>query len=321
MESHARPEEYALAAKEKEHSTRIKEEVIQFRFADNDSDDVEINAWELADAIQGFAGFTEQLARSGAFGEGVIQGTKVRPPKEGSFILEFVVPVIDWIANNPTGASALGATGGGGIAYTVKSAMKLAMFDKVKDVEPVPNEEDVVKVTWKSEEVNYVPRVAWDTLQKAPVKTRKNLQKIMAPLADSADKLEVRSGNVEESSDQIINNEVEETFDNQDFRDLWAQKEEPVEKIGFFESEAVVQSIDFRPDGKWLLKVGQRDRKVAIEDTDFLRELDNGMKIGKDDTFQVTIKETQLITEGSSKSEWVVVKIRRTRVGDGEKLN
>lgn len=181
-----------------ERTEYVENGVVQLRFADMDDSVMDLNAAEAAEVLQGMVEFTGQLARAGALGDGPPPEVRVRPPREGSSIWDFV---IQWSAENPevtTGAiQSAGAAVAGGLAYR----FKMLRGARVKSFDPLPNGN--MKVEWQDGEAQEVPAAAWSDFQKLNRRTKRTLQKILAPLGDDADIVQVRSGEASESSKEI----------------------------------------------------------------------------------------------------------------------
>lgn len=320
MNPDEKPSEFQITSQPGEKIT-VEGSILQLRFADGKGSDTQISAWELAQSIEGVAGIAEELGKMGFFGEGMSPELQVRPPKEGSFVLDFVVPITDMAHNDPGGTAALFGTLGTGFAYAIHNGVKLVKGDRVKDIEPVEGNEEIFKVTWQSGEVTHTPVDVWQKFQRMPRKTRKNFQKLMAPLEDSADRLEIRSGTTSQSTEEIMNTPVVEEYDHRDYREVSYEPpaEEDVETI--FDVEATFQSMNFEFGKKWKIISTAGSRMATMEDEDFQKLIDSGLKIGKDDLFNVTIKETISHNLGKARSSWAMTKIVRTRKGDGESLN
>jgi hypothetical protein len=79
------------------------------------------------------------------------------------------------------------------------------------------------------------------------------------------------------------------------------------EREGFLQ----IHSLSFKEENKWRLWDGTSSAFYAIEDEDFLRDIDqHSERFGKDDTLKCTIKSTVRLTrEGQLKTDLSVVKV------------
>lgn len=88
-----------------------------------------------------------------------------------------------------------------------------------------------------------------------------------------------------------------------------------VEEIREHNLEAQLSSIDFRPGEKWRVRTALGSRQATIEDDDFLRQLDHGLALHKNDLFDVTVREVATTRNGRTTREWVLIRVKRKRRG------
>lgn len=319
MQSSDYPIESPQASSQAVHSYENDVEVLQLRFADYEAGPVNLNAWELSETLQGVAGFAEEMAKAGVFGEGITPPIEVRPPREGSFVIDFVIPVANWSAENPEAAIAVFGSPAVAFNSLLKTGIKTIKGDRVADFEKI--DEDTYKVTWQSGEATEVPIKAWRELQKKKRRTRSNLEKILAPLSSSADVMEIRGGDTQKTTEDIMDSEPIEAYDTEDFKALVSSVPEEDVHTNRFEVEASFESMDFRPGKKWKIVSTAGSRMAVMADDNFQKLLDNGLKIGKDDLFRITIEETVRTKGERSTTEWTMTSVIRTRKGDGVSLN
>lgn len=290
----------------------MEDGVLQLRFSGRNESLDEIPAADLAQSLLGIEAFAEQMAKDGLFGDGIPPEVKVRPPRQGSFILE---TVFEWSAANPEGAAGLYTAAGGAISWAINSGVKILKGDKPEDIEYLDNGN--VKVQWSKSGVSEVPVKAWKTLQEMKHPTRKKLAKIMTPLSGEADILEVRNGKPEETSDEILQRAPVDSLTKTDYR---LAVEAPIEEVDVkvFTVEGTFESMDFKPGRKWKLKSTAGTRMATMDDMKFQLELERGLRIGKEDIFEVTIEETSTTVGESTVTSWSMVKlVRRRTVQEG----
>jgi len=294
---------------------QMRDGVVQLRFADNDGHVKAINAKELAEVLEGMVEFTSEMAKAGLFGDGLHPVVRVRTPKEGSFVLEFIVNMMN---SDPVGATGLILTTGGGVGQALRMGIKKLRGDHASDFEYLENGN--VKVQWASGTVDEVPRAAWKKLNTMSRKTRGELRKIMAPLGDDVDKLEVRDGEVGDSTSKLLATEPEVVADRAVYREAAIEVDEIEDGSRTIPTEAVLKSIDFRPGKKWRVATTSEGTRLAtMDDEDFLREIEDGHPIHKDDIFEVQIRETTVTKNGRTKREWSLIDVRRKKRGaDGD---
>lgn len=302
----------------KSHSYDSNVEVFQMRFKEAEGEHFSISAWELAASIKGVAGLAEQMAKKGTFGKGIQPEVQVRPMKEGSFVLEFIVPaLVDHGVDAAIAAATLGVTN---FYSHIKAGINNIRGIRCTGFEPVEGTE-FIKVTWQDGEVTQVHKDMWTDFQKMSKRTRENLENMMAPLGSSAEAVEFRTGATDKDTEEIMESEPIATIDAHEYREVITAPVEVNEEEEEFTAEAKFESIDFKEGGKWRIASTAGRRTVTIEDDNFLSLLDSGLKIGKDDLYEVTIKETRTTTAGRTTTSWVLTSIRRTKKGEGETLN
>ena len=139
----------------------------------------ELRAAHVAEVLQGLVGLTSDFAKAGVFhDEGPAQSEiLVRPPKEGSFLIE----VLRVYTENAEVVKTTGAYGVPTIGTILWWATK-SMRAEVKDVTYLDNGN--VKLAWQDNTVDEVPAAAWKELQTRKRRRKKQLRQIMAPLSD-----------------------------------------------------------------------------------------------------------------------------------------
>lgn len=291
----------------------IADGLIQLRFADEEGKIKDISASEMAESLQGLVEFTNQLSKTGMFGTGLAPEVRVRPAQEGSFILE---AMLQWGSENPEAWGALHSSASGIFVQAVNVGFKRLRSETYTDYEYLDNGN--VKVLWKEGVPDELPMKTWDALRQMKKPTKRALRKIMAPLGDDVDRLEFRDASTDKSTKEILNKEAEVVAVRSDYRIAAAEDDEVEIKTESFEAEAQLESIDFRPGEKWQVKTLHGKRKALIADEDFLKELDRGMALHKNDIFNVTISETRTTKNGRTSREWELVKVARKKRGGND---
>ncbi len=297
----------------------LKDGVLQLRFADDDNSVHAINAAEFADVLQGLVEFTTDMGKRGLFGDGMPPEVRVRPVKQGSFVIE---AVLQWAAENPDAAVAISGTVGGIVTKAFDVGLRKLRGDEPTNMEDLPNGN--VKLTWPGSGVSEVPRPVWERLNQMKRPTRTALRKLMAPLGDEADRLELRDGEIDAPTDLVLQSQPESVATRSDYKEAVAAPDDVEEEEEVFTSEGQFQSLDFRRRGaKWRVSTNRGVRLVRIQDQDFLQRLDEGAPIHKDDIFQMTIREERLVEDGEvTQVNWFLIDAQRTRRGndDGDAL-
>lgn len=299
-----------MSVQKKEKAGPLLDGLVQLRFSDEAGNIHDINAAEMAEALQGLVSFTSDMAKSGLFGDGVPPEVRVRPPHEGSFIVE---AVLMWAGENPEGAIGSAVTAGGALVQALNIGIKKLRGDDLTDFEYLDNGD--VKLNWKAGKVDQIPSQVWDRLRVMKRPTRKSLRNIMAPLSDDVDYLEVREGAANESTAEVLESDPAMIVDRTDYRIAAAEINEVDEEIETFEAEATLKGIDFRPGEKWFIQTVYGSRRATMDDNEFALELDRGMALHKRDLFDVTIREVRTIKNGRTTREWSLIKVVRKRRG------
>ncbi|MFS0718832.1 hypothetical protein ABC337_05095 [Arthrobacter sp. 1P04PC] len=284
--------------------------LVQLRFSDEAGTIHDLNAAEMAEALQGLVELNAQMAKAGLYGEGAHPEIRVRPPEKGSFIIEAVV---QWAAANPEGAVSISGSAGAALTWAIGTGVKLVRGDVVDDFDYLDNGN--VKVKFKNGSPEEVPRKVWEELNTKKRRTRKTLSKIMAPLGDDADLLEVRDGDATETTSQIMGAAPDLVVGRDDYRAAVREIDDVEERESDFEAEAQLRAIDFRRGEKWTVKTLHGTRKAKIEDEEFLLQLDRGLALHKNDIFDVTIHEVITTKNGRNSTQWSLTKVSRKRRG------
>lgn len=296
-----------------EGSDQVKDGLVQLRFADEQNEIQDLNAAELAEVLQGLVEFTGQMARAGLFGDGIPPEVRVRPPQEGSFILEALV---QWAHDNPEGGAALYGTASMGLVQALNLAMRKLRGARMADFNYLDNGN--VKVNWSDGAVEEVPPGVFKQLNTLKRPTKQALRKLLAPLGDDADSLEVRDGTPFDATEEILSTPPDLVVDRTDYRIAAADTVEEEERVATFDVEAQLRSIDFRPGEKWRVRTPRGTRRATMEDEDFLRSLDEGMALHKNDLFDVTIRELETTRNGRTTRDWALIRVVRKRRGDDD---
>ena len=266
----------------------------------------ELRASHVAEVLQGLVGLSSDFAKAGVFGDGPVGSELlVRPPKEGSFLIE----VLRVVQENPDMvAAAVTASGIPTLSQVIWWATKSVRAD-VADFTPLENGN--VKVSWQDGTAQEVPRPAWDELQKRDKRRKKQLRQIMAPLSDA----QVSSVEIEGSpTDEPETSEAPEVFTltRPDY-DAVRPDDDISESQNIFESEAQMSAIDFDNPTKWRVRTKDSTRAATVEDTTFLNRVANGLAIRKSDIFKLKVREDIIEKNGKARRTWTVLKVESYR--------
>lgn len=270
----------------------------------------ELRAADVAQVLQGLAGFVSDFDKAGAFhDEGPADSVMlVRPPQEGSFIIE----AIRMAGENWEGVVAV--TGIPSVATLINLATK-SMRAEVQDFEHLENGN--VKIMWQDDTVQEVSRPVWEELNKRKHRRKKQLRQIMAPLGDDRVSTLDVSG-APSSEDEATPPSDEFVLTRADY-DSVAPTDEVEESEETFEVDAQMQAIDFGDPTRWKVRAAGQTRKATVDDADFLRRVAEGLAISSSDIFQLRIRADKIVKNGRGRTTWTVLKVEnhRRRAGDG----
>lgn len=270
----------------------------------------ELRAADVAQVLQGLAGFVSDFDKAGAFhDEGPADSVMlVRPPQEGSFIIE----AIRMAGENWEGVVAV--TGIPSVATLINLATK-SMRAEVQDFEHLENGN--VKIMWQDDTVQEVSRPVWEELNKRKHRRKKQLREIMAPLGDDRVSTLDVSG-APSSEDEATPPSDEFVLTRADY-DSVAPTDEVEESEETFEVDAQMQAIDFGDPTRWKVRAAGQTRKATVDDADFLRRVAEGLAISSSDIFQLRIRADKIVKNGRGRTTWTVLKVEnhRRRAGDG----
>lgn len=295
-------------------------EIITFRFRGENSDGSPLHtlrAEHLAEVLKGLHELADDLEAAGVTHSEQSLDTElyVKPAREGSFVLE----MIRTAAENPGATAAAIAqavpdnvdwgipTVGTFIWWATKG-----MRAEPKDVTQL--DDGRVKINWQDNTVDIVPEKAWTELQKKKARRKKQLRKIMKPMEDPrVETLEVR--------DHVMREKEQEaplyTLDKADYVRTAPVEEEEI-STETLKTDGRIIALDFDNSRKWRVETPFGDRMVSITDETFLREVEEGMGVKKDDLFRMTIVVDTVKSGARKKNTFTVVHIERIEDGEGD---
>lgn len=288
---------------------------VTLRFAgdeNSDSDLHELRAVDVAEVLRGLAGIVGDFDKAGAFhSEGPADSqVLVRPAQEGSFIIEAIrVAGENW--------EAVAAVSGIPSVATIIQLSTKSMRADVEDFEYLENGN--VKISWQDNTVNEVSKAVWDELNKRKRRRKKQLREIMTPLSDErVSELDV-SGSPSVQDDTTESAPAPDPFvlTRADY-DSVAPTDDIDESAETFDVDAQMQTIDFGDSTKWRVRVAGTTRKAAVEDSDFLRRVAQGLAISNSDIFRLQIRADKIVKNGRERTTWTVLKVESHRRAAGD---
>lgn len=269
----------------------------------------ELRAADVAQVLQGLAGIVSDFDKAGAFhDEGPADSVMlVRPPQEGSFIIEAIrMAGENWEAVTT-------AIGIPSVATIIQLSTKSMRAD-VQDFEHLENGN--VKITWQDDTVHEVSRAVWDELNKRKRRRKKQLREIMAPLADDR-VTELDVSGAPSSQGQDVPPSEPFVLTRADYESV-APSDEVDESVETFEADAQMQAIDFGDPTRWKVKADGKTRKATVDDADFLRRVAGGLAISSSDIFRLRIRADKIVKNGRERTTWTVLKVEGHRRTAGD---
>lgn len=293
-----------------EKENEVGADILTLRFVGEDSEGHplhELRAAHVAQVLEGIVGLAGDFGRAGAFGEGPPPEVLVRPPSEGSFVIE----VVNWFGENKDLIAAGGVPSLGSVLWWATKSIRA----DVTDFDYLDNGN--VKVKWTDDTADEIPRAAWAELNKRQRRRKSQLRKILAPLSDG----EVTALKVSEADETVVKRPgdapEEFTLERVDYH-LARPEDEVEEAQRVFESEAQMSAIDFESAERWRVRTAAGSRSVTVEDSGFLARVDRGLAIHKDDIFTLSIREDSVTKNGQTRRTWTVLEVKGQRKRSGD---
>lgn len=287
--------------------------VVQLRFADDEGRVKDISAADMASVLQGLVTFTSEIAKSGEFGDGPPPEVRIRAPKEGSFIIE---AVLAWASDNPIATIGSAFTTGAAAVASIRTGIRRLRGERPSDVDYLANGD--VKLKWPDGTFDQMRPETWDKLREMKRPTQRALAKLLTPLGNDADRLEIRDAEVDDTTDEILHTPADAVAARTDYLTAVTEPDEITENEEIFEAEGRLGSVDFGSSQKWRVETTAGTRRANIEDQEFLLRIDRGEPIHKDDIFTLTIRENSVTKNGRTSTDWSVIEVRLVRRGGDE---
>jgi hypothetical protein len=292
----------------------VRGDALRLRFVgEKDGEPVhELRAAHVAEVLQGVVGLAADFAKAGALADGPGTELFVRPPQEGSFVLDVIRDFGDF--DFGSFATGLGVTGAPSLCTVLWWATR-SVRAEVQDFTYLENGN--VKLNWQDNTVSEVPEAVWRELQVRKHRRKKQLRQIMAPLSEhGVTALEISDT---EAADESSQDDAPATFtlERPDYQAMLGDEvDEEVEIV--FDAEAQMGAVDFDSGEKWRIKTAESERSATVVDKEFLREVDNGLALHKNDIFWLRIREVGTVKNGRLSRKWTVLKVLEHRRGSGD---
>lgn len=287
-------------------------DTLVLRFMGESEDGIELHelrASHVAEVLRGLVGISSDFEKAGVFHDDGPSSSEilVRPPQQGSFLLE----VVRVITENPEAtAKVVAATGAPTLSTIIWWATK-SVRAGVKDFSHLDNGN--VKIVWQDDTADEVPRHAWEELQKRKRRRKKQLREIMAPLSDPRVE-EVELSAPEEASKPDDNTVDTFTLERDDY-EAAKPNDEIEEDVEFLDVEAGMSAIDFDDPTKWKVRTRDEKRTATVEDEEFLGRVAGGLPIRKSDIFRLHIRQDSVRKNGRTRTKWTVLAVKSHKRG------
>lgn len=264
-------------------------------------------AASLVGVLEGLIGMVGEASSAGLLGDGPAPEVLVQPPEEGSFE---IVAILQWVTDNPELAIWLGggAIGMGGNVIMVIRWLIRIVRGEVDDFDYV-DDGTSVKVKWKDGTVEEIPREAWKRFQKLRRKTKRNLQKVLAPTRDRDRELTMTS----DPDGPGPQPQVELVAGKDDYRAALAAEEPTDVQVNRFDVEGKLRMVDFDPDKPWRIRTIEGSRRAQVEDLEFLQKVREGLPLTENDIFQFRIREEITTSNGRHRTKWAIESVLNHR--------
>lgn len=282
-------------------------ETVQLRYMNTTRKLDSLEASDVSAVLQGVVSLVEACAEAGVFGE--LQDApdvRVRAPKDGSVILETVVTFMQnyypelIVGSAPT---AIGAAGWGLRRLLRKLRGDLEDFDHLSNGN--------VKLIWKNGDVEEITADEWTLLNNEPKKTKKALQRILAPLEKDADRLEARSITESDADPEPVVIATHEDY-------IAAHSDETVVRTPYETSLVTkVHMFRFKPRHRWGITTSDGVVTATMEDEEFASKLESGLRVSEEDEFTLDLRIEPGELTGSQTDKYRILKVRFHRPGGG----
>lgn len=305
--------------------------IIQFRFVPLVEENPFMSAAALAECLTGLNELTGIMQKGGLFESVASPDVMVRPVKEGSFLLD--VSLLVNAVSDPSaveaamsGAATVArelsdpATFGAGVYGAVQLAKNgRTLVDTINVlvnratnsvVGIQESNEEFTTVQWADGTVDQIAAPIWREFNSSSTRTKRSLKKILNALGSNQERLEVRLGNANQSSEEIEAGPAAIVVNREEYRQVATIPDDIEETEDYFETEATADIIDFTGENKWRITTsGKETRSVSLEDYAFLEKVNKGLTIGKSDIFNFKIKEDKTVKNGRTTRNWTIVEV------------
>jgi len=255
---------------------------LSFRYRDEESELSTLRATDLEQVLEGLRELTGIYARSGGFDEesAVEPELRVSPPRHGSFLFDvtWLAPYLQDYLNNQTDELATMGVGGMG------TGILLFLKAKIKAARTVVTaqrrlEDGNWEVSFNDGSTLILSPAVMDAFTRSPKRSKKALNKLLAPLAHDADYLEVSSSDGAEGALAVRDDYV---------ATIPEPEEDEVPTDYDLQFETPVRKVEFDGDRNWYIRIPETGYRNAALSTPYTTP------IGPNDTFSLGVQKEVL---------------------------
>lgn len=276
-------------------------------------EDSSLNARVLAPALLDLSDAIE-TAKAEVSSDSEIE-LRVRATEKGSFDIMMFLQAVGQFSNTVQGQGLeyLSNLGGVGFVAVIIGAIKYSkdhfIHGKGTAVKSVPTDNEDTTFSEKKTTIRYPDGTEVEYLETSMriAQNRKFVNSAGKALAGPTNQDGVDGAELLSSGERV-------TVDKHVARNMaeWTPQEDIVSET---DTDLTVQPLDahFEPGKKWHVTVGGETKySVDIADQEFLREIENGKRVGKKDIFMVTLHTVSSMgKDGKLKSSHTITKVKR----------
>lgn len=282
-----------------------RQNVLTLRYGDDESSVDTLLATDLATVLDGLRELTEVFAKSGGFDDETVIAPELRvyPPKQGSFLLDVVMEYSqDYLSRNSDELTNVGVTGATGtfLLYykaRIKAAKTLPTAQTKKD-------DGNYTITFSDGSTLDVSPAVQKAFNAAPKKSKRALQKLLTPLSDNTDYLEVTSPASSEPPVRAEKSTYEALLPDDD-----DQNNAPASYT--LDVTTPITLADFEQPVRWRVKIPNvGPRKAYLLDSNFKK------RVGPDDEFKLRIQVDPVQSGNGYKDKYSIIEVLEHIPGD-----
>lgn len=282
-----------------------RQNVLTLRYGDDESSMDTLLAADLATVLDGLRELTEVFAKSGGFDDETVIAPELRvyPPKQGSFLLDVVMEYSqDYLSRNSDELTNMGVGGASGMFLLyyqarVKAAKTLATAQ-------TKNDDGNYTITFSDGSTLDVSPTVQKAFNAAPKKSKRALRKLLTPLSDDADYLEVTAPTSPEPPVRAEKATYEALLPEDDEQD-----NEPASYT--LDITTPITMADFKQPVQWRVKIPNVGfRKAYLLDTSFKK------RVGPDDEFKLRVQVDPVQSGNGYKDKYSIIEVLEHIPGD-----